>query len=172
MQENGFDQDYNKLENHYFEQLTGIIQNMTANSGGITPVVWQEVFENGFRGNANTVIHVQNESNWENLVKSIISTGYEVINSACWQEIENDFARNGEKLYNCDPTEFEGTDEEAAMVTGGEAIIWGTYVDDINLFIEAWPLTAVVAERLWSHNANDFGEFLKRLEKLRCRMRV
>nr|CAH8852762.1 unnamed protein product [Trichobilharzia regenti] len=173
MEQNGFDQDYNKLENHYFEQLTGIIQNIAANSGGITPVVWQEVFENGFRGNANTVIHVANQSNWENLVKSITSTGgYRVINSACWQEIDNDFARNGEKLYNCDPTKFEGTDEETGLVIGGEALIWGTYIDDISLFIEAWPLTAVVAERLWSHNANDFGEFLKRLEEFRCRMRV
>ncbi|VDQ11663.1 unnamed protein product [Trichobilharzia regenti] len=63
MEQNGFDQDYNKLENHYFEQLTGIIQNIAANSGGITPVVWQEVFENGFRvSTIQTLKLVDNET--------------------------------------------------------------------------------------------------------------
>nr|CAH8852756.1 unnamed protein product [Trichobilharzia regenti] len=88
MKEKGFNQDYNKLENYYFERLTEVIQNITSASQSMTPVVWQNVFENGFRGNDNAVIkQVHNNSNWEAITKSATSSGYRVINSASWSKV-------------------------------------------------------------------------------------
>ncbi|CAH8856440.1 unnamed protein product [Trichobilharzia szidati] len=109
MKQNGFDEDYNKLENYYFEMLAGIIENIGANvQSTITPIVWQSVFENGYRGNTNTVIHVHNESDWQNLVKSITSSGYRVINSACWSNLNEAVVTDTRKFYECDISQFEG----------------------------------------------------------------
>nr|CAH8854687.1 unnamed protein product [Trichobilharzia regenti] len=173
MKQNGFDEDYNKLENYYFEMLAGIIENIGASAQStITPIVWQSVFENGYRGNTNTVIHVQNESDWQNLVKSITSSGYRVINSACWSNLNEAVVTDTRKFYECDVSQFGGTDEEVEMVIGGEVIIWGTYVDDVNLFVESWPIIAAAAERLWYHYSADFTYFSDRLKDLHCRMRT
>ncbi|VDQ03237.1 unnamed protein product [Trichobilharzia regenti] len=93
MQQKGFDQDYNKLESYYFQQLTEIIQNTASETHKtISPVVWHSVFENGFRGDLNTIIQVLNNDDWKSFVKSITSAGYKVINSACWSENYGDFS--------------------------------------------------------------------------------
>ncbi|CAH8855459.1 unnamed protein product [Trichobilharzia szidati] len=173
MKENGFDEDYNKLESYYFEQLMEIIQNITSDAHRtVTPVVWQSVFEDGYRGNSNTIVQVLNNSDWKSAVKSITSAGYRVINSACWSEDYGDFTDHGEKFYYCEPADFGGTDEEAKLVIGGEFVIWGTYVDDTNLLLQSWPVIAVAAERLWSDFAYDFGIFLTEFNMLYCRMKI
>ncbi|CAH8857656.1 unnamed protein product [Trichobilharzia szidati] len=171
MKQKGFDQDYNKLENYYFERLTEVIRNITSKSQSVTPVVWQNVFENGFRGNENAVIiQVHDNSHWEDVTKSVTSSGYRVINSACWSKVVGNFDDAWKTLYDCDPAAFGGTEEEAQLVIGGEVIIWGTYVDDTNLFLRSWPITAVAAERLWSIDAGNFHDFSERLKRLHCQM--
>nr|CAH8820425.1 unnamed protein product [Trichobilharzia regenti] len=171
MKEKGFDQDYNKLENYYFERLTEVIQNITSASQSVTPVVWQNVFENGFRVNEkNVIIQVHNNSDWEAVTKSITSSGYRVINSACWSKVVRNFDDAWKTLNDCDPAAFGGTDEEAQLVIGGEVTIWGTYVDDTNLFLRSWPITAVAAERLWSMDPGDIQDFSWRMKEFYCRM--
>lgn len=60
-------------------------------------------------------------------------------------------------------------------VIGGEACMWGEWVDDSNLISRVWPRTAAVAERLWSGVNGESSDFTlsasKRLAKWRCRMR-
>nr|CAH8852754.1 unnamed protein product [Trichobilharzia regenti] len=171
MKQKGFDQDYNKLENYYFEHLTEVIQNITSGSHSVTPVVWQNVFENGFRDNdKNIIIQVHNNSYWEDVIDLVTSSGYRVINSACWSKVVGNFGDAWKTLYDCDPAVFGGSEEEVQLVIGGEVIIWGTYVDDTNLFLRSWPITAVAAERLWLIDAGDFHDFSKRLKKLHCQM--
>ncbi|CAH8856460.1 unnamed protein product [Trichobilharzia szidati] len=173
MQQQGFDQDYNKLESYYFQQLTEIIQNIASDAQKtISPVVWDSVFVNGFRGDLNTIIQVLNNDDWKSVVESITSAGYKVINSACWSENHGDFSDYGEKAYYCQPSDFGGTDEEVELVIGGEVVIWGTYVDDINLLLELWPVITVAAERLWADHANDFQFFLTKLKMLYCQIKV
>ncbi|VDQ17906.1 unnamed protein product, partial [Trichobilharzia regenti] len=65
---------------------------------------------------------------------------------------------------------FTGSDEEASLVIGGEATLWGTSVDEINAITVAWPRGAAVAERLWSKNPETSEEFSQRIGELRCRM--
>nr|CAH8855290.1 unnamed protein product [Trichobilharzia regenti]CAH8855308.1 unnamed protein product [Trichobilharzia regenti] len=136
----------------------------------MTPVVWQSVFEDGYRGGPNTIVQVLNNSDWKSAVKSITSAGYRVINSACWFEDYGDFTDYGEKLYYCKPADFVGTEEETKLVIGGEFVIWGTYVDDTNLLLQSWPVIAVAAERLWAYYAYHFDFFLMELDMLYCRM--
>lgn len=77
-----------------------------------------------------------------------------------------------EKYYLCDPKNFDGTEKEKNLVIGGEACLWGEFVDGTNLIARLWPRASAVAERLWSDptQTQDVDSARHRLDQHRCRM--
>lgn len=117
--------------------------------------------------------------------------------SACWYLNYINYPYPGmdwEKYYLCDPRNFNGklfankyrvhsndwsstysilgTEAQKDLVIGGEACIWGEFVDKTNLLTRLWPRASAVAERLWSNAADtqDVDTARHRLDQHRCRM--
>lgn len=74
-------------------------------------------------------------------------------------------------MYECEPRDFPGTDEQKQLVLGGEACMWGESINQYNMVARVWPRASAVAEILWSAvNASDHDFASRRLEEHSCRM--
>ena len=72
-------------------------------------------------------------------------------------------------FYNNEPMDGITDPAEQARVLGGEACMWGEYIDGSALLNTAWPRAAAAAERLWSpraYNSTDAAQ--ARLAAFRC----
>ena len=75
------------------------------------------------------------------------------------------------RIYSYNHTMDLSTDEQRNLVIGGELVLWGEYVDDLNIFPSLYPRASAGAERLWSTvDTIDTNEAVKRLFIQRCRM--
>ncbi|XP_077527256.1 beta-hexosaminidase subunit beta-like [Haemaphysalis longicornis] len=165
MRKLGIPGQYEKLEEIYIQRLLQLVQRLRKSY-----IVWQEVFDNQVEIAPDTVVHVWKEPQ-ESELENVTSAGYQALLSACWYL---DYIRIGsdwKDYYKCDPHNFTGTAEQKSLVLGGEACIWGEYVDATNLISRTWPRASAVAERLWSPaSAKDAGKAAGRFEEQRCRM--
>ncbi|XP_052815618.1 uncharacterized protein LOC128242495 isoform X2 [Mya arenaria] len=65
----------------------------------------------------------------------------------------------------------EGFTIDESKVLGGEAALWGEYLDNENYMTTMWPAGSATAERLWSHkDVRDIESAATRLQEHRCRM--
>lgn len=63
------------------------------------------------------------------------------------------------------PDALELTPEQAKLVLGGEATMWGEQVTDETIDSRIWPRTAAIAERLWSQkNVRDVESMYSRMD--------
>ncbi|XP_010783339.1 beta-hexosaminidase subunit beta isoform X2 [Notothenia coriiceps] len=166
MEQQGFGQDFTKLESFYIQKLLDIVA--TTQKGYM---IWQEVFDNGVKLKADTVVHVWIGGGANDEMAKVTGAGYTTILSAPWYLDYISYAQDWQKYYKVEPLNFNGTDEQKKLVIGGEACLWGEYVDATNLTPRLWPRASAVAERLWSDKGvTDINDAFNRLSVHRCRM--
>lgn len=156
---------YDKLEEYYIRRLLEIVQALHKSY-----IVWQEVFDNKVQIASDTVVHVWKQPQ-ELELASVTAAGYQALLSACWYLDHISYGNDWKKYYACDPQNFPGSPEQKARVLGGEACVWGEYVDGTNLISRTWPRASAAAERLWSPaTVKSADQAAPRLEEHRCRM--
>ncbi|XP_028457093.1 beta-hexosaminidase subunit beta isoform X2 [Perca flavescens] len=166
MDQQGYGDDYKKLESFYIQKLLDIVT--TTHKGYI---IWQEVFDNGVKLKPDTVVHVWIGGGANEEMNKVTAAGYTTILSAPWYLDYISYAQDWQKYYKVEPLDFDGTEEQKKLVIGGEACLWGEYVDATNLTPRLWPRASAVAERLWSaKEVTDISDAFNRLSVHRCRM--
>ena len=140
----------------YFNQR---IQKLVAKYGKIM-IGWDEVLQPDLP--VESVIHV-----WRGQAalaeaatkghRTILSWGYYL-----------DHLRPASYHYGIDPlagAAAQLTPEQAALVLGGEACMWGEYVSAETIDSRIWPRAAAIAERLWSaRDVTDVNSMYDRME--------
>uniref|UniRef100_A0A8C5AHI4 Beta-hexosaminidase n=1 Tax=Gadus morhua TaxID=8049 RepID=A0A8C5AHI4_GADMO len=168
MEQHSFGEDYSKLETFYIQKLLDIV---TSTQKGY--MIWQEVYDNGVKLKPDTLIHVWkgNQQQYQNEMAKITLSGYKTFLSSPWYLNRISCGQDWTSLYRADPHNFTGTDDQKKLVIGGEACMWGEYVDSTNLMPRMWPRASAVGERLWSaKDVTDVNDAYSRLSKHRCRM--
>lgn len=166
MEQQQFGEDYSKLESFYIQRLLDIVS--TYQKGYL---IWQEVFDNGVKLKPDTVVHVWIGGRSDEEMSKVTAAGYTTILSAPWYLDYISYGQDWQKYYKVEPLNFNGTDEQKKLVIGGEACLWGEYVDATNLTPRLWPRASAVAERLWSSSdVTDIDDAFNRLSLHRCRM--
>ncbi|XP_048338151.1 beta-hexosaminidase subunit alpha [Sphaerodactylus townsendi] len=166
MHQMGFGQDYTKLESFYIQRLLDIVS-----AYGKGYVVWQEVFDNAVKVKPDTIIHVwkQNSGRYPNETAWVTKAGYRAVLSAPWYLNWISYGQDWLEIYEVEPLAFKGSAEQKALVIGGEACMWGEYVDATNLSPRLWPRASAVAERLWSNKTvRNRLDAYARLADFRC----
>ncbi|XP_006824994.1 beta-hexosaminidase subunit beta-like [Saccoglossus kowalevskii] len=167
MKKMGYGDDYSKLESYYIQRLLDIMKSLKAGY-----LVWQEVFDNGVKVATDTVIHTWKGGYTDELGK-ITKAGYKTVLSSPWylNYISDPYDEPWKNYYKIDPQNFSGSQAQKDLVMGGEACMWGEYVDGTNLIQRLWPNAAAIGERLWSSaDTTDFNAAAPRLVEQRCRM--
>ncbi|XP_058418065.1 beta-hexosaminidase subunit beta [Diceros bicornis minor] len=166
MKQKGFGKDFTKLEAFYIQELLDIISTINKRS-----IVWQEVFDDKVELQPGTVVQVWKAEAYRGELSQVTADGRPVLLSAPWYLDYISYGQDWEKYYQVEPLDFDGSPEQKKLVIGGEACLWGEYVDATNLTPRLWPRASAVGERLWSHKeVRDVEDAYKRLAIHRCRM--
>lgn len=167
--------DYAKLESFYIGQ---VLQDVAKQASHKTPIVWQEVFDNGVQISADTIVDVwkNNPLSWQLELAEVTYFGQRAVLSAPWylNYEDDEYSENDIwDYYAVDPHAFIGTAAMKKLVIGGSACMWGEWTDATNTIPRTWPRASAVAERLWSAadvTNKDFA--VQRLQAWTCRMIV
>ncbi|KAL6030553.1 hypothetical protein STEG23_007352 [Scotinomys teguina] len=166
MDKKGFGRDFRRLESFYMKKILDIITSLKKRS-----IVWQEVFDNQVELQPNTVVEVWKNEGYLEMLKQVTSSGFPAILSAPWYLDIISYGQDWRTYYTVEPLNFGGSESEQKLVFGGEACLWGEYVDSTNFIPRLWPRASAVGERLWSpKTVTDLEDAYKRLVAHRCRM--
>ncbi|XP_015190676.1 PREDICTED: beta-hexosaminidase subunit beta-like [Polistes dominula] len=168
MQANNMSKNFALLEGDYISRILEITKRLEAKS-----IVWQEVFDNGVNLPNSTVVHVWT-GRWQNELERAVKAGHPVLLSACWYLDHLSNGGDWKKYYACDPLGFPAPPEVNVrdFMLGGEACMWGEFVDRTNIHTRIWPRACAAAERLWTEQADSVNDAARRLEEHACRMNV
>ncbi|XP_026504923.1 beta-hexosaminidase subunit beta [Terrapene carolina triunguis] len=166
MKQQGFGIDYAKLESYYIQKILDIVS--SANKGYI---VWQEVFDKGVKIKPDTIVEVWIGTLYTAELSRVTGAGFTTILAAPWYLDYISYGQDWKKYYSVEPLNFPGCEKQKKLVIGGEACLWGEFVDATNLTPRLWPRASAVGERLWSSkNVTNIRDAYNRLVKHRCRM--
>ena len=142
-------------------------------------IAWQEVYNRAADPKQtlgrDAVVDVWKGADYA-LLKNITGAGLRAVLSGCWYldiiGAGTAWGREWIDYYHCDPRNFDGSEEQKALVIGGHGSIWGEAVDATNFLPRVWPRLAAVAERLWSPKnvSSDDVDMGRRMHLHRCRM--
>ncbi|NWT42097.1 HEXB hexosaminidase, partial [Chroicocephalus maculipennis] len=134
-------------------------------------VVWQEVFDNKAELKPDTVVQVWMGNNYAHELSSVTGAGFTAILAAPWYLDYISYGQDWKKYYSVEPLNFPGSEKQKKLLIGGEACLWGEFVDATNLTPRLWPRASAVGERLWSsRNVTNLQDAYERLTNHRCRM--
>ncbi|CAF4228716.1 unnamed protein product, partial [Rotaria sp. Silwood2] len=169
---------------YYADRILDITRNIN-----VVPIVWQDVWDEKVELPSGTIIQVWKDTSdnsafgsWASYLNEAANEGYNVILSSPWyinyisygKYNTNTSVMNLEffKYYEVEPLRlFSGSDEAKKRILGGEACLWGEFVDGTNLLPRFWPKASAVAERLWSAaSVNNSEDAQFRLDVHRCRL--
>ncbi|XP_021035771.1 beta-hexosaminidase subunit beta [Mus caroli] len=166
MKRKGFGSDFRRLESFYIKKILEIISSLKKNS-----IVWQEVFDDKVELQPGTVIEVWKSEHYSYELMQVTGSGFPAILSAPWYLDLISYGQDWKNYYKVEPLNFEGSEKQKQLVIGGEACLWGEFVDATNLTPRLWPRASAVGERLWSpKTVTDLENAYKRLAVHRCRM--
>ncbi|XP_045777364.1 beta-hexosaminidase subunit alpha-like [Maniola jurtina] len=146
-----------------------------------TPVVWQEVYDEGVTLSKDTLIQVW-KYDWIIEMITVLMTGHRVLFSSSWylSALDSEWT----DYYAADPRQmvYDVIDDKTLLpgIVGGEACMWGEMVDNRNVINRVWPRASAVAEILWSYQ-DDMKHYdsrrlrvpreaYNRIEEHACRM--
>uniref|UniRef100_A0A2I3H001 Beta-hexosaminidase n=2 Tax=Nomascus leucogenys TaxID=61853 RepID=A0A2I3H001_NOMLE len=166
MRHKGFGTDFKKLESFYIQKVLDIIATINK---GIHCLA--EVFDDKAKLAPGTIVEVWKDSAYPEELSRVTASGFPVILSAPWYLDLISYGQDWRKYYKVEPLDFGGTQEQKQLFIGGEACLWGEYVDATNLTPRLWPRASAVGERLWSSkDVRDMDDAYDRLTRHRCRM--
>ncbi|KAF0882439.1 HEXB hexosaminidase, partial [Crocuta crocuta] len=166
MKQKGFGKDFRILESFYLQKLLDIVSTIKKRS-----IVWQEVFDDHVKLLPGTVVQVWKNQAYREELREVTAAGFPVILSAPWYLDWISYGQDWRNYYNVDPLNFDGSQEQKKLVIGGEACLWGEYVDATNLTPRLWPRASAIGERLWSPaDIRGIESAYNRLTVHRCRM--
>jgi len=87
---------------------------------------------------------------WPETLSKALKLGHKVIFSACWYINLINYGQSWREYYECDPVEGADTEGFEDQILGGEAAIWGEFVDQTNIEARLFPYAGAVAGVLWT----------------------
>ncbi|CAB4063502.1 HEXA_B [Lepeophtheirus salmonis] len=131
---------------------------------------WNEVFDNKNNVTKDTLIHIW-VGNYTSKVNEVTKAGLQVIMSEGWYLNYISYGSDWNNQYKIDPQRFNGTEAQKRLVVGGEACMWGEFVNNRNLSPRLWPRASSIGERLWSSVlVNDTKKASPRIQEMQCRL--